>query len=247
MKRPGLRVLLFVDFPPSGSDFALVVIENPNLAAGVPYAINWITPYKYKVVGQLIDIDAPDADQTQLPAGGYPDFCTLLHPDEGFVDVTDGAPNTGIDFTLYDQAGALDPCSTPATVCPSPGKSTMNLVVQSTRIPTSNDQLRVALFQTFPSTSPTSSRTVPGASLAFPRTVVDNGLPAGDYAALYVCFDVNSDSGMGLCTAEDAFVLHMFPAPMGFPADKIVNLVADLDAGTVVVTGIDEPVTDGCP
>jgi len=247
MKRPGLRVLLFVDFPPSGGELAMVLIDSPNLAADVPYAINWITPYKYKVVGQLIDIDAPDADPTQLPAGGYPDFCTLLHPDEGFVNVTDGVPNTGIDFALYDQAGALDPCSMPVTVCPSPGKATMNLVVQSSRIPTSNDQLRVALFQTFPSMSPTSSRMVPGASLAFPKTVIDNGLPAGDYAALYVCFDVNSDSGMGLCTAEDAFVLHMFPAPMGFPADKIVNLVADLDASTVVVTSIDESATDGCP
>jgi hypothetical protein len=247
MKRPGLRVMLFVDFPPSGGDFAMVLIENPNLAAGVPYAINWITPYKYKVAGQLIDIDAPDADATQLPAGGYPDFCTLLHPDEGFVNVTDSVPNTGIDFTLYDQAGALDPCSTPVTICPLVGKATMNLVVQSSRTPTSNDQLRVALFQTFPSMNPTSSHMVPGASLAFPRTVIDNGLPAGDYAALYVCFDVNSDSGMGLCTAEDSFVLYMSPAPMSFPAGKIVNLVADLDAGTVVVTGVDDPAADGCP
>jgi hypothetical protein len=247
MKRPGIRVLLFVDFPPTGSDYALVLIENPNLAAGVPYAINWIIPYQYKVVGQLIDIAVPDADPTQLPAGGYPDFCTLLHPGEGLVDVTDSAPNTGIDFTLYDQAGALDPCSAPTTVCPLPGKATMNLVVKSSRIPTAKDQLRAALFQTFPSMNPTSSHLVPGASLVFPRTVIDNGLPSGDYAALYVCFDVNSDSGMGLCTAEDSFVLYVFPTPMTFAANKIANLVADLDAGTVVAMEVDDPAVDGCP
>jgi len=247
MQRPGLRVLLFIDFPPTGNVFGVTLIEKPNLAAGVPYALNWLIPYQYKVVGQLVDIDAPDLDQTQLPLGGYPDFCTLMRPGEGLVDVTKDVPKTDIDITLYDQAGALDPCSTPVTVCPSPGKATMNLVVQSSRTPTASDQLRVALFQTFPSMNPTSTRMIPGAGLTFPRTVIDNGVPAGNYVALYVCFDVNSDSGMGLCTSEDSFILDVAPTPMSFPADKIVNLIADLDAGTVVITSTDDPATDGCP
>jgi hypothetical protein len=247
MRRPGLRVMLFADFPPSGAPFGLVLIENPSLLEGTPYAINWVPPYRYKVLGQLIDIEAPDTDPLQLPAGGYPDFCTLLRPGEGLVEVTETAPHDGVDLTLYDQAGALDPCSAPVSVCPLPGKASMHVVVQSSRTPTSNDQLRVALFQTFPSMSPTSAQAVPGASLAFPRTVIDNGLPPGNYTALYACFDVNADSGMGLCTAEDSFVLYISPAPMSFPVATIVNLVVDLDAGTVTVTSVDDPAADGCP
>jgi hypothetical protein len=247
MKRPALRVMLFVDFPPTGDVFGLVTIENPNLATGVSYALDWLTPYQYKVVGQLIDLDMFDADPTQLPAGGFPDFCTLMRPGEGLVNVTPDAPTTGIDFTIYDQAGALDPCAIPVTVCPLPGKASMNLVVRSSRTPTPNDQLRVALFQTFPSMNPTSSHMIPGGSLVFPQTIIDNGLPGGDYKALYVCFDLNSNSGMGLCTSEDAYVLYLPSAPITMPPDKIVNLLADLDASTVVVTSVDDPVADGCP
>jgi hypothetical protein len=244
MLRPAARILLFLDFPPSGSPFAMLNIERPDFSKPLPYELAWVAPNRYKVVGQLFDLGAPDSDPTTLPAAGYPSMCALSRPDDGFVTVTDSISAQGIDLHLYDLGGQTDPCFVPAAACPLPGRATMSLVVRSSRVPSSADSLVVALFSEFPSTSPASARKVAGQDLRFPETIVDNDLAPRSYPVLYVCLDVGSNSGMGLCTAEDAFVLDS--TPIDLAADTITNLIVDLDTGTVSVAGVDAPGEHGC-
>jgi hypothetical protein len=245
MARPAARVLLFLDFPPSASPLAMLNIEQPDFSKPVPYELAWVSPNGYKVVAQLIDLNAPNADVTTLPAGGYPDFCTLSRTDQGFVTVREDVPVKNIDITLYDLAGQTDPCNAPTTACPLPGKATVSVVVQSSRVPTPADSLVFALFSKFPSTTPASSRKILGQDLKFPQTIIDNKLTPGTYAALYTCFDVGSNSGMGLCTSEDAYVLGT-GTPITLVADQITNVVVDLDSSTLTVVGIDSPGAHGC-
>jgi hypothetical protein len=245
MARPAARVLLFLDFPPSGSPLAMLNIEKPDFSKPVPYELAWVSPNQYKVLAQLIDLSSPDTDVTTLPAGGYPDFCTLSRTDQGFVTISASAPAKNIDITLYDLAGQTDPCNAPATVCPLAGKATVSVVVQSSRVPTPTDSLVFALFSTFPSTTPASSRKILGQDLAFPETIIDNKLAPGTYSALYTCFDVGSNSGMGLCTSEDAYVLSM-ATPITLVADQITNVTVDLDSGTLTVVGTESPGDHGC-
>lgn len=250
MKRPAVRVMVVVDFPPSAGPLGFQIIEQgeqPDFPSQVSYELKGIIPYQYKVVAQLIDIAAPDTAATQLPLGGYPNFCALLAPDQGWVVVSNDAPVMAADFSLYDNAGTDDPCNTSTSICPQSGKTTMNLVVQSSLIPTSADRLITALFATFPSTVTASTSVISGDQLAFPQIILDDSIPPGNYAALYVCFDVGGNSGTGLCTDEDAFILNVVPSGIAFPAGKIVNLLANLDARTITVQGIDDPSTRGCP
>lgn len=250
MKRPAVRVMVVVDFPPSAGPLGFQIIEQgeqPNFPAQVSYELKGIVPYQYKVVAQLIDLAAPDTAATQLPLGGYPNFCALLAPDQGWVVVNKDAPVTGADFSLYDNAGTDDPCNRSTSICPLAGKATMNLIIQSSKIPASTDRLIEALFATFPSTATTSTSIVPGDHLVFPQTILDDSIPPGNYAALYVCFDVGGNSGTGLCTNEDAFILDVPPSGIAFPANKIVNLLVDLDARSLTVQGADDPVSRGCP
>jgi hypothetical protein len=249
MKRPAVRVIVVVDFPPSSGSLGLQIIEQgeqPDFPRQVSYELKGIVPYQYKVVAQLIDLAAPDAAATQLPLGGYPNFCALLAPDQGWVVVNNDTPVTGADFSLYDNAGTDDPCNTSTSICPHAGKSTMNLVVQSSKIPSSADRLIEALFATFPSIAPTSTSVVSGDHLVFPQTILNNSVPPGNYAALYVCFDVGANSGTGLCTGEDVFILDTPPAGINFPADKIVSLLVDLDARALTVQSVDDPASRGC-
>jgi hypothetical protein len=249
MKRPAIRVMVVVDFPPSAGPLGFQIIEQgeqPYFPAQVSYELKGIVPYQYKVVAQLIDIAAPDTAATQLPLGGYPNFCALLAPDQGWLVVTKDAPVTGADFSLYDDAGTDDPCNTSTSICPQAGKATMNLVIQSSLTPTSADRLITALFATFPSTATASTSVVAGSQIAFPQTILDDSIPPGNYAALYVCFDVGGNSGTGLCTSEDAYILDVPPGGINFPADKIVNLLVDLDALTLTVQSVDDPASRGC-
>jgi len=249
MRRPAVRVMVVVDFPPSSGPLGFQIVERgeqPNFPAQVSYELLGIVPYQYKIVAQLVDLAEPDVAATQLPLGGYPNFCALMAPDQGWVVVSNDAAVTGADFSLYDNAGTADPCNTSTSVCPQAGRATMNLVVQSSLIPASADRLITALFPTFPWTSTTSTSVVPGDKLAFPKTILDDSIPPGSYAALYVCFDVGGNSGTGLCTDEDTYVLDVPSSPIAFPADKIVNLRVDLDARSVTVQGVDDPATRGC-
>ena len=249
MKRPAVRVMAVVDFPPSAGPLGFQIIEaeeQPGFPTRVSYELMGIVPYSYKVVAQLVDLADPNAAATKLPLGGYSDFCSLLAPDQGWLVVTQAAPVTGVDFTLYDNAGAEDPCNASASVCPQPGKATMNLSVQSSKTPTASDRLIFALFSTFPSTSPTRTRIVLGSQLGFPQTLLDDAIAPGLYSAMYVCFDVGGNSGTGLCTNEDAYVLATPSLPIDFQADKILNLVVDLDAHTLSTQGMDDPSALGC-
>lgn len=249
MKRPAVRVMVVVDFPPSADPLGFQIIEQgeqPNFPAQVSYELEGIVPYQYKVVAQLIDIAAPDTATSQLPLGGYPNFCALLAPDQGWVAVNKDAPVTSADLSLYDNAGADDPCNTSTSVCPQAGKATMNLVVQSSLTPTRADRLITALYATFPPTATAGTGVVVRSQIVFPQTILDDSIPPGNYAALYVCFDVGGNSGTGLCTSEDAFLLSVPPAGINFPADKIVNLLVDLDARSLTVQGADDPASRGC-
>jgi hypothetical protein len=245
MVRPAARVLLFLDFPPSGSPTAMLNIERPDFSKPVPYELAWVSPNQYKVMSQLIDLSSPDTDVTTLPAGGYPDFCTLSRTDQGFVTISQDVPAKNVDITLYDLAGQTDPCNAPTTVCPLSGKAALSVVVRSSRGPTPADSLVFALFSKFPSTTPASSRKVVGQDLTFPETIIDNKLTPGIYSALYTCFDVGSNSGMGLCTSEDAYVLSV-ATPITLVADQITNVTVDLDSGTLTIAGIDLPRDHGC-
>jgi hypothetical protein len=245
MARPAARVMLSLDFPPATSPIAMLNIERPDFSKPVPYELAWVAPNQYKVFAQLVDLSSPDTDATTLPAGGYPDFCTMPRTDEGFVTISGDVPLKNIDITLYDLAGQTDPCSAPTTVCPLPGKATLSVVVRSSRVPTPADSLVFALFSKFPSTTPTSSRKILGQDLTFPETIIDNKLDPGTYSALYACFDVGSNSGMGLCTSEDAYVLGM-ATPITLVADQITNVTVDLDSSTLTVVGVDLPGAHGC-
>ena len=250
MKRPAVRVMVVVDFPPTSGPLGFQIIEageQASFPAKVSYELKGIVPYAYKVVAQLVDLAAPEAAATKLPLGGYADFCSLLDPGQGWVVVSKDAPATGVDFTLYDNAGTEDPCNASATICPQPGKATMNLTVRSSQAPTAADRLIFALFTTFPSTTPARTRIVPGAQVIFPQTLLDNAVVPGSYGAIYVCFDVGGNSGTGLCTDEDAFLLATPLPRMEFPVGKIVNLVVDLDTHTSSTQGVDEPSALGCP
>jgi hypothetical protein len=250
MKRPAVRVMAVVDFPPSSGPLGFQIIEQGeqvNFPVQVSYELLGIVPYQYKVVAQLVDLANPDAAATQLPLGGYPSFCALLAPDQGWVVVSKDAAITGADFVLYENAGTTDPCNTSTSVCPQGGKATLALVVQSSRTPTVADRLITALFATFPSTAPASTSVVSGEALAFPQTVLDNSIPPGNYAALYVCFDVGGNSGTGLCTDEDAYVLDMPASGIVFSANQILTLVVDLDTHSLTVQGNEDPSTRGCP
>lgn len=250
MKRPAVRVMVVVDFPPSSSPLGFQIIEageQPQFPAKVSYELKGIAPYSYKVVAQLVDLADPEAAATKLPLGGYPDFCSLLAPDQGWILVSKDAPATGVDFTLFDNAGTEDPCNASTSICPQSGKATMNLTVRSAKVATAADRLIFALFTTFPSTTPARTRIVPGAQVNFPQTLLDNAIAPGSYGAIYVCFDVGGNSGTGLCSAEDAFLLATPLPRLDFPTDKIVNLVVDLDAHTASTQGADEPSALGCP
>jgi hypothetical protein len=242
MIRPTARVVFLLDFPPTTTAQAILNIEHPDFSKPVPYELTWVWPGQYKVVAQIIDLDAPNVDTTILPAGGYPDYCSLFRPD-AFVTITEDVPIKNADITLYDLGGQTDPCNDPTTVCPARGKSSLNIVVKSSHGVADADTLLYALFTNFPSTLPTSYRKVAGKDVHFPATIIDNKLTPATYAAFYVCLDVGSNSGMGLCTAEDSFVLDRTPLTLG--AGQIVTMTVDLDSHTATAS-IEAPADHGC-
>jgi hypothetical protein len=248
-----VRAYASVSFPPVGQPNGMTIVNPPDLAAtlvgaGLPYEIVWLAPYGYKLIAQIVDLDDPDIDYSALPLGGYPDYCTLLRPGDGLVTVREEIPTTGTDFDIYDHAGSGDPCT--LGLCPQAGKSTMRVVIKSSQAATENDRVRVALFQmppTDPSPMPSSLRIVPGAGLVFPKVVTDNTLAPGSYILVDVCLDIGADSGTGRCTSEDFQVSYAPPSPpIVFPADKIVNLTADLDTGMLTLDGVENPAERGC-
>ncbi|HEX7508072.1 MAG TPA: hypothetical protein VF550_14945 [Polyangia bacterium] len=253
MRRPVVRAYASVTFPPVGQPNGVAIVNPSDLVSqltgpGLRYEIAWLVPYSYKVIAQIVDLDNPNADYTALPLGGFPDYCTLMHPGEGLVEVNENKPAASTSFGIYDQAGAMDPCT--LATCPQSGRSTMRVVIKSSQNPTESDRLRVALFQTLPTDSsqmPDSLRIVSGAGLTFPKVVTDNTIIPGNYVVLNVCLDIGGDSGTGRCTSEDSEVTYAPPsAPLVFSADQIVNLTADLDSGTITLEAPQRPADLGC-
>ena len=111
LTRPALQVVAAVEFPPNGIPHGLLVIERPDFGTGIQYDIANLPVYSYKVAANIVDLNNPQAEATQLPLGGYPDTCTLvLAPGQGLVQVVEDVPVTGIDIQLFDQGGMADPC-----------------------------------------------------------------------------------------------------------------------------------------
>jgi hypothetical protein len=249
LRRPAIRVMLDLEFPPVSDPIAFHIIEadeQPSFPLQARYELKGIDPYRYKLLAQLVDLAAPGIPATSLPLGGYPDFCSLLSPETGWVEVRHDQPITQADFQLYDRAGAEDPCNTASTVCPRIGQSSLNLTIRSSRVATGNDQLIYALFSTFPSLTPTRSKILAAKDVTFPQSLFDNALAPGDYAALYICLDVGGNSGSGMCTDEDAFVLATPSTPLTFLENHILNVTVNLDERTMTVQGADTPADHGC-
>jgi len=253
MRRPVVRAYASVTFPPAGQPNGVAIVNPPDLVSqltgpGLPYEIAWLVPYSYKVIAQIVDLDNPNVDYTALPLGGFPDYCTLMHPGEGLVAVNENKPAASTSFGIYDQAGATDPCT--LATCPQSGRSTMRVVIKSSQHPTESDRLRVALFQAVPTDSsqiPDSLRIVSGAEITFPKVVTDNTVVPGSYVVLDVCLDIGGDAGTGRCTSEDFEAAYAPPsAPLVFSADQIVNLTADLDSGTITLEAPQRPADLGC-
>jgi len=245
LHRPGLQVAAFATFPPSGPPHAIAVLEpdDGDLTA-VPYELANLAPFDgYRVFARVAELEDPTGGPMDLPLGGYPSFCALTRP-EGRVTVTVDGPTAGIDIDVYDDGGLDDPCNVPTDdVCPQPGFATLNVEIRSTRTATDADALLVALFDVFPSMSPAIAFLIPGGEVSFPEIVRHNAVPPASYPAFYTCLDVGMNNLASLCGSEDAFVLRT--DPIDFPADQIVSLTADLDAGSLAVS-VDPPATFGC-
>ena len=255
MTRPALRASASIAFPPVGQPNAILIANPPNLvealadptSPGLKYELMWLPAYQYKVTAQIVDLDHPTLDYSVLPLGGFPDYCTLPRTNEGLVTVTEDAPTLDTNFVIYDLAGSTDICT--QDNCPQPGKSTMRLVVKSSQIPTANDRLRVVLMQTELEAIPTSLRIVRGKDLTFPKVITDNTLPPGSYVLANACLDIGANSGLEKCTDEDFVASYHAPPspPLEFPANRIVNLTADLDSQTITIENSEDPRALGCP
>jgi hypothetical protein len=162
------------------------------------------------------------------------------------VEVTEDTPTKGVTFTIHDLAGTSDPCT--QNQCHKPGMATMRVVVKSSRPAAARDRLRVVLFQSESETQPASLRILEGAKFTFPTVVTDNQLTPGRYALATACLDIGADSGTGRCTDEDFEAVYSAPqSPIEFPADRIVNLTADLDAKTFTFDGVEDSTERECP
>ena len=110
--RPALEVFASVTFPPPALPHGILVIEKPDFSqGGISYELANLPEYSFKIAAQLIDLNNPQIDPSQLALGGYPDACTLmLVPDGGLVEVQENTAVTGIDIQLFDGQGMSDPC-----------------------------------------------------------------------------------------------------------------------------------------
>jgi hypothetical protein len=232
LSRPALQVAAFGTFPPGGPPHAARVIENPVFGDdGVPYRLSGLPVYdKFFVVGQIIDLDDPA--NTTAPAGSYPDFCQLSEP-TGTVAVTEDAPTTGIDFTLYGSGGAEDPCAVVTDACPEAGRGSLVIEARANVAAGdigASDTAVIALFTSFPG-APALFRVVPSADLEFPLTVILPNVVPNDYV-VYVCYDRGGDNSQGLCDeTEDTFAFYDMQNKVSFAEATIVQLGLDLETG----------------
>jgi hypothetical protein len=249
-ERPVLQVAALALVPPPGRPHGVVFIEGPDFSAPIPYELLNLAPWRYKIVGRVSDVAHRMIDETKLPTGGYPDFCSFVTGPNN-VEVTADFPATGIDFTLYDGGGAEDPCNRPEDACPRPGAASLEVVLELERAAEdikAPDQLVFAALESPTQIPPARFRILPASAIAmkgFPYTILVNDLPPGAYL-VYACYDVGGDSLMG-CGPEDFSHTYMDSAYLPVAAGKITKIRMALDKRTSALVTIDEPATRGCP
>jgi len=247
--RPALQLAALALVPPPGRPHGALFIDRPDFSKPIPYLLRNLPPYRYKVVARLIDGDNAMADTSMQPTGSYPDFCTLTSAGEGPVVVTDTAPTTGIDITLYDDGGAGDPCNRSADdVCPKPGSGTLHVTLDLMRdkeMIKAPDQLVFVILRS-PSEFPTRFKLLPAQELAsgFPYTIIINDVPPDSYL-IYSCYDVGGNNLMK-CGPEDFAHFYMDMTKTAVDAGKITSVRMDLAAKTSAPTTVEEPSARGC-
>lgn len=256
MQRPAWRVAAAVDFPPAGHPHAATILEqeiNYDFAAETPFELRGLSPYRYRVFAQIVDLTVPVPDSTALPLGGYPDMCALTSADRGWIDVTAQAPVVlDTPIRLYDSGGVADPCMNPTPVgdplCPVAGAATAKLVVSSTQAATAADRVVLTLAVSATAVPPRWYRITPGAGVTFPFTVIATNLPPDTYTYLYACLDRGSDSGVGLCDPSlDLMSLVALTPPLTIGAGDIVDLAVDLGTNAATVGSVETAAARGCP
>jgi hypothetical protein len=201
---PGLSVTVFSRFPPNTAPHGNVILEinADDLPLDLDYQLDNIPgPWEYFVLGSLIDIGQPviTTGEGAVPIGAFPDLCKGLFTNPGPVAVTNGELTDGVDITIYDENGALDPCgSAPPSdsICPDPDRATMVVTVSNTTITAGpGDSLVYALFSSSPPAGPPLGfGSIPVADIEeFPYNFVKLDLFPSDYALL-LCYDVGGDN-----------------------------------------------------
>jgi hypothetical protein len=250
--RPAVQIAALAMLPPpSGArPHGLQVIENPDFSRPIDYQLANLPEFSYKVVALIADVADPQADQSKLPTGAYPNMCALVTSPQANVPVSATGPTTNIDISVYDSGGAQDPCNKPKdNACPVAGASSLVMVLSLARgqeLIVKPDQLIVAVL-TDPMAFPTRFKLLPANELAsgFPYAMIFNDLPAGEYI-VYACYDVNGDNLLG-CGPQDFSANYMGGAKLNVPAGKIIQVHMDLDTQATGLDSIEEPAARGCP
>ena len=256
MRRPALRVMAAVVFPLTGHPHAATVIEqgtNYDFATLTPFELRGLSPYRYRVFAQLVDLTVTNPDSTVLPLGGYPDMCALTSDDRGWIDVTADAPVV-LDTTihLYDSGGMGDPCLRPTPnvnpLCPAAGSATVKLIVNSTQPATAADRVVLALGVSATAVPPRWYRITPGKDVAFPFVVIARDVPPDTYLSLYACLDRGANSGLSICDpSSDLMSMAALNPPLTIVAGDIMEMDVDLGANVAAVGSAQTAAALGCP
>ena len=246
-RAPALEIAAFIQLGalavPIGPPHSLVTVVDPDFGdpAGVAYELRGLPAYGYFVVAQLRDLE--DERDVTAPAGGFPDICAVAGRDVGNARVTDDVPAIDIDFVLYDDGGAADPCRAdqpptdePPTDEPPPepdfcvpgDRAGLALRVNASDGITAmgaGDQLIVGLFDSWPAVGPPGAfRVLPGDEAQLPALVTFDDLMPGDFV-VYACLDRGRDNLLGCDDpAEDSFSLHGDGVPVELPAGRVVSV-----------------------
>jgi hypothetical protein len=257
--RPAIQVLAFARLPASADDrtrpHALVVLEPASYDAPIAYVLGPLPPFRYKVLARVFDLANLDIHYTQLPSGGYPDACKVLEGPTGNVEVTEAAPTTGIDITMYDRGGTTDPCNMQATeVCPQPGTGSLVarlLLDRPIAQVVAPDKLLFAVLKNATDLLPVRFRLLEAPDVAqaggFPYRVVFNNVPPDSYLA-YGCYDVGGDNiTSGACGPMDFATPYMNMGRLDIAAGTITTIELDLGRNTSALTGVEPAAARGCP
>ncbi len=243
---PAVLVGAFRDFPPTAPSVSLLVLEEPDFSAGpMDYELRSVPAGDYFVLAQLKDLE--EEAQADDPLGGFPTSCALTDSEIGPVTVTDDAPTTGIDVTLYEQGGATDPCLALTDVCPTEGNATLELDLVKADPPGPGDVMVVALFNVSPPEGlPAEFRQFTGDALNFPVTFVANDLEPGGWA-ITVCYDVGGGDLFNDCAGEGDIAEAVDEgALIDLQAGDIINVEFDFDSRTNTAPASVDPASVPC-